>query len=161
MYPKFFTIGVYGSTEDSFFKALTDTGIDMFCDIRLRRGMRGKKYAYVNSTYLQAKLEQLTIGYVHHKELAPSKAIREQQKEADKRDKIAKRDRQQLGDVFVQAYEKEILVDFEVETFANSFAKSQKVVLFCVERDPSACHRSLLAKKLSQNLGITVEHIIP
>ena len=55
---EFYTIGVYGSTEQSFFTKLKENGIDTFCDIRQRRGVRGKKYAYVNSTYLQNKLKE-------------------------------------------------------------------------------------------------------
>ena len=38
---KIFTIGVYGKTADQFFSALTEHQIDVFCDIRQRRGLRG------------------------------------------------------------------------------------------------------------------------
>ena len=48
-----FTIGVYGSTENSFFEKLAQSRIDLFCDIRQRRGVRGSQYKYVNSNYLQ------------------------------------------------------------------------------------------------------------
>ena len=47
-----FTIGVYGLTEDDFFQKLISSSIDTFCDIRRRRGVRGAKYAYVNSKKL-------------------------------------------------------------------------------------------------------------
>ncbi|WP_278752735.1 hypothetical protein, partial [Alistipes putredinis] len=60
---EFYTIGVYGSTEQSFFTKLKENGIDTFCDIRQRRGVRGKKYAYVNSTYLQNKLKEYGIKF--------------------------------------------------------------------------------------------------
>ena len=46
-----FTIGVYGSTENSFFEKLAQSRIDLFCDIRQRRGVRGSQYKYVNSIY--------------------------------------------------------------------------------------------------------------
>ena len=39
-----FTIGVYGSTENSFFEKLAQSRIDLFCDIRQRRGVRGSQY---------------------------------------------------------------------------------------------------------------------
>ena len=71
-----FTIGVYNSTEDSFFGKLTKNHIDMFCDIRQRRGVRGSLYRYVNSNYLQAKLKELGINYTYIKELAPTSEIR-------------------------------------------------------------------------------------
>ncbi len=41
-----FTIGVYGSTEQQFFDKLIENRIDTFCDIRQRRGVRGKEYAF-------------------------------------------------------------------------------------------------------------------
>jgi uncharacterized protein (DUF488 family) len=81
--PKIITIGVYGSTEQDFFQALVDAGVDTFWDIRQRRGMRGSKYAFVNSSRLQAKLRELGIRYLHVKELAPSKQNREVQRVAD------------------------------------------------------------------------------
>jgi len=56
---KFYTIGVYNSTEQEYFKKLTDNNIDTFCDIRQRRGVRGSQYSFVNSNRLQAKLNEL------------------------------------------------------------------------------------------------------
>ena len=46
---KIYTIGVYGSSEEEFFGKLTESKIDLFCDIRQRRGVRGRQYAFVNS----------------------------------------------------------------------------------------------------------------
>ena len=56
-----FTIGVYNSTEESYFQKLVENKIDVFCDIRQRRGVRGSQYKYVNSNYLQNKLAELGI----------------------------------------------------------------------------------------------------
>lgn len=77
---KIFTIGVYNSTEESYFNKLRDNNIDLFCDIRQRRGVRGSQYKYVNSNYLQAKLQGLGINYKYIKELAPTNEIRQMQK---------------------------------------------------------------------------------
>jgi len=46
--PKFVTIGVYGFSADAFFEALQRAGVDSFCDIRYRRGVRGSEYAFAN-----------------------------------------------------------------------------------------------------------------
>lgn len=54
-----YTIGVYNSTEDSYFNKLKINNIDLFCDIRQRRGVRGSQYKYVNSNYLQSKLADM------------------------------------------------------------------------------------------------------
>ena len=83
-----YTIGVYASTEESFFNKLTDNKIDVFCDIRQHRGVRGSKYSYVNIRYLQEKLTQLGINYVYAKELAPTTEIREKQHAEDALKKV-------------------------------------------------------------------------
>jgi len=162
MKPKFVTIGVYGFDEQSFFQALLDAKIDIFCDIRLRRGMRGSTYAFVNSTYLQKRLGELGIRYLHVKELAPDQDIREKQYQEDKKLGIAKRNREELGQAFIQAYQQECLANFDSNEFIKRIGESTKIIgLFCVERNPEACHRSLVAKKLAEDLDIGVEHIKP
>ena len=162
MEPKIVTIGVYGFDKEDFFQALLDAKIDTFCDIRLRRGMRGSTYAFVNSAYLQGRLKEMGIRYVHMKDLAPSQTIREKQKQDDERLGIAKRTRGELGEAFVRAYEKECLSTFNSTEFMEKVAlEGQIIALFCVERKPEACHRSLAAKKLAQDLNWPVSHITP
>jgi hypothetical protein len=34
-------------------------------------------------------------------------------------------------------------------------------VLLCVERDPEACHRSLIARRLTEQCGVMIEHLRP
>ena len=72
-----YTIGVYNSTEQDFFEKLIENRIDTFCDIRQRRGVRGREYSFVNSNYLQMKLDDLGIKYAHILDLAPTTEIRE------------------------------------------------------------------------------------
>lgn len=158
---KIYTIGVYGTSEIDFFKTLLLNRIDLFCDIRQRRGVRGKKYSYVNSTYLQNKLKEYDIDYLHYKSLAPTTEIREAQYEADKINKVAKRDRTVLGEAFTQAYQNEILSSFDTSEFVEKTASYKRICLFCVECLPSACHRSLVAVKLSNVLTIATEHLTP
>lgn len=162
MRPEFLTIGVYGASEADFFQALVAAEVDTFCDIRLRRGMRGSKYAFANSTYLQEKLQMLGITYVHCKNLAPPKEIRQKQGEADRESKTKKRERRTLSQTFIEMYQATCLADFEAEAFAQSFGpETRRVVLFCVEREPEACHRSLVADKLAGDLKIEVKHLLP
>ncbi|HID54778.1 MAG TPA: DUF488 domain-containing protein [Anaerolineae bacterium] len=159
---KIVTIGVYGSTEEQFFQALQEANVDTFCDIRQRRGVRGAKYAFVNSKRLQARLAEMGIRYLHRKDLAPTTAVRQRQKEADKAGKTAKRQRATLGPAFIDAYEEEILADFTAQSLLDDLEPDAQVVaLFCVEREPAACHRSLAAAKLQRELEVEVEHILP
>ncbi len=162
MTPKIVTIGVYGFDCERFFQALIDADVDTFCDIRRRRGVRGSVYAFANSKNLQQKLHELGIRYLYIKELAPTPVIRAKQKQEDQTLGIAKRTREALGESFIQAYEDECISTFDSATFIELLGQNAKVAcLFCVEREPNACHRSLAAKKLAQDLGLQVEHIKP
>jgi uncharacterized protein (DUF488 family) len=160
--PRIVTLGVYGSTEAGFFAALRDAGVDTFCDIRLRRGVRGREYAFVNSRRLQAKLAELGIRYLHFKELAPSRAVRERQMAADKAERTAKRKRTELSKLFIAGYCEERLQGFDSGKFVEQLGPGARVVaLFCVERAAAACHRSLVAERLHRDLGLEVVHLTP
>jgi uncharacterized protein (DUF488 family) len=157
----FVTIGVYGLNEAAFFEALQAARVDTFCDIRWRRGVRGSEYAFVNSARLQRKLADLGIRYLHFRELAPSPEIRKRQFQSDEDAGIAKRKRTTLGAAFIAAYETARLAAFDPRKFVEQLGEARVVALFCVEREPAACHRSLVAGKLEQELGIQVTHLLP
>ncbi len=158
---KFITIGVYGFEESAFFQALQDAGVDTFCDIRWRRGVRGSEYAFVNSARLQKRLEGLGIRYLHFRELAPTPALRKRQTDADKLTGTTKRKRTALGEVFIEGYRAEHLARFDSREFVGKLGPAQTVALFCVEGEPAACHRSLLAERLHSDLGLEIVHVIP
>lgn len=157
---EFFTVGVYGATEGSFFTKLTDSNIDTFCDIRQRRGVRGAKYAFVNSQKLQEKLLDLDVRYTHVKALAPTKEIRDLQKRADQKNGVLKRERGELGNVFIDEYKNDILSKFDFDFFLESLERmgADRVVLFCVEECHKACHRSIVADRLKEK-GYKITHL--
>lgn len=162
MKPKIVTIGVYGFDEDRFFETLRKVKVDTFCDIRSRRGVRGSAYAFANSLRLQARLAELGIRYLYRKDLAPTKAVRDRQAAVDKATKIAKRKRTTLGEAFITAYRSECLASFDPHSLLYDLEEDAEVVaLFCVEKDPEACHRSLVADKLAKELKLEVEDIVP
>lgn len=158
----FITIGVFGFNEAGFFAALQEAGVDTFCDIRWRRGVRGAEYAFVNSARLQKKLAELGIRYLHFRELAPTPALRQRQTQADLAAGIAKRKRETLGEAFISGYLEERLATFDSRKFVEQMGPEAKTVaLFCVEREPAACHRSLLAERLRHDLGLSIIHLTP
>ncbi len=162
MIEKIVTIGVYGFAEAEFFDALQQASVDVFCDVRQRRGVRGATYAFANSQRLQARLAELGIHYLYRKDLAPTTAVRQQQKTADRTSKVAKRQRDQLSQDFIEAYGAEILSQFEPQSLLDELPPTAKVVaLFCVEREPAACHRSLVAQKLAQTFNVPIIDIRP
>lgn len=150
-----YTIGVYNSTEEEFFGKLTTNKIDLFCDIRQRRGVRGSQYKFVNSNYLQSKLRSLGINYEYIKELAPTNEIRQKQKDADKLNHETKKQRTQLGEVFVSEYQRQILSKYNFKQLEELIkeANAFNIVFFCVEEHASACHRSLVAQELCKILS--------
>lgn len=159
-WPRILTTGVYGSTEDQFFGRLAESGVDLFCDVRARRGLRGAQYAFANSRRLQERLRELGIGYVHLKDLAPTQAMRQAQWDEDAVSGEGKRSRTRLGQAFVRGYRQERLSDFDARRFLREVAGgAEAIVLFCVEQSPTACHRSLIAAAIGEQLGITVEHL--
>ncbi len=159
---KIITIGVYGFDEASFFRELQQAGVDTFCDLRWRRGVRGSEYAFANSARLQKQLAALGIRYVHARELAPSPELRRRQYEADKQAGTTKRKRAALSEAFIASYRKEYLGRFDPRKFLKSLGTDARTVaLFCVEREPAACHRSLVAERLQSQTGVEVRHIIP
>ncbi|MFR9546214.1 MAG: DUF488 domain-containing protein [Rikenellaceae bacterium] len=155
---EFYTIGVYGSNEKDFFNKLIQNGIDTFCDIRQRRGVRGSEYSFVNSTYLQAKLHDLDIKYGHELLLAPTSEIREAQKIADANENVSKRSRETLGAVFTSLYKNNILSTFDLDAFIDRLDEigADKIALFCVETKPRACHRSLVGDAIKEKYGFNV-----
>jgi uncharacterized protein (DUF488 family) len=157
----FYTIGVYNTTEEEFFNKLIENKIDTFCDIRQRRGVRGSKYAFVNSNRLQQKLNEMEIKYGHLLELAPSQEIRDLQKEADAQKGEQKRERQQLGQVFVIEYKNKVLTPFDFEGLFEKLNQvgAKRIVLFCVEEHPEACHRSIVAERLKENYNFKITHL--
>lgn len=173
-----YTIGVYGYAEAAFFAALQERKIDLFVDVRRRRGMRGARYKFVNSSYLQAKLAQMGIGYAHLLELAPTPHIRSLQDIADQQQRLQRRsDRQDLCKEYIHEYKRDILrvykrkperrfVAEDALTMARQLAGIKdpqpvlRPVLFCVEGEPRACHRSLAAAEIAKQLGLEVLHIL-
>lgn len=159
---KIITIGVFGFSEAGFFQALQDAGVDTFCDVRQRRGVRGAEYAFVNSQRLQARLAEMGIRYVYCKDLAPTAVVRNEQHRADKMTGTAKRQRAQLSPAFVAAYQEQILNLFNAQTLRDELTlDAQVVAFFCVEREPTACHRSLIADRLAREWEAEVAHVVP
>lgn len=150
--PDVYTIGVYGSSEKEFFQKLAEHKIDTFCDIRMRRAVRGAEYAFANSQRLQDKLANMSVKYLHESRLAPTPEIIKLQDKFDQEHKIPRRKREELTDGFKTAYQNKILSKFDVRQFIKDLERSgsKKVVLFCVEKSPAACHRSLLTNKIKE-----------
>lgn len=158
--PTLRTIGVYGFDRDSFLAALEGAGVELLLDVRQRRGVRGSEYAWANAQRLQAALAEAGIGYSHLKELAPTTEMRQLQYAEDARLGEGKRSRTALAPAYVERYTEEVLDRVDLDPIVRWIGKSSAALL-CVERDPEACHRSLVAERLRREHGFEVEHLRP
>ena len=155
------TIGVYDFTAEAFLAALRDADVRLVLDVRQRRGVRGSEYAWANARRLQAALDAARIGYRHLKELAPTTELRQLQYREDARLGVGKRSRAQLAPEYRERYSREILDGVDLTPVVSMLPAAGLAALLCVERDPGACHRSLLADRLAAEHGVAVIHLRP
>jgi uncharacterized protein (DUF488 family) len=155
------TIGVYGFTAETFLARLRAADVGLLLDVRQRRGVRGPEYAWANSARLQAALAGAGVEYRHHKELAPTTELRQLQYREDDRQGVGKRSRTQLAPEYRERYVAEILDRADLDAVAAELPSDRAAALMCVERDPEACHRSLIAQRLAAQYGVEVIHLRP
>ncbi len=154
------TIGVYGFGRDSFLGALAEARISLLLDVRQRRGVRGSEYAWANARRLQGALAEAGIGYTHLKELAPTTELRQLQYREDAKLGEGKRSRTALAPEYARRYTEEILDRVDLDPIVK-WIGATSAALLCVERDPEACHRSLIAARLERNHGFGVVDLRP
>ena len=155
------TIGVYGFTAQLFLERLREAGVGLLVDVRQRRGVRGSEYMWANATRLQAMLAEADIEYRHRKELAPTTELRQLQYREDDRQGVGKRSRTQLAPEYRERYVAEILNRADLDAVVAELPTDRVTALMCVERDPEACHRSLIAERLAAQYGLEEIHLGP
>jgi uncharacterized protein (DUF488 family) len=159
--PAVATIGVYGFTAERFIAVLREADVRLLLDVRQRRGVRGSEYAWANAGRLQSALAEAGVAYRHHKELAPTTELRQLQYREDDRLGVGKRSRAELAPVYRERYVREILDGVDLAPIVGELPADGAAALFCVERDPEACHRSLIAERMAAEHGVTVVHLRP
>lgn len=155
------TIGVYGFDLETFLTALTAAQVVTVFDVRQRRGVRGSQYAWANSRRLQAALAGAGLAYEHHPELAPTTELRHVQYDEDARQGVGKRSRVELAPEYARRYVDEILDQVDLDPIVATMPTHGTTALLCVEADPEACHRSLIAARLADEYAATVTHLRP
>ena len=155
------TIGVYGFDLPDFVDALRAANVGLLADVRQRRGVRGSEYAWANSLRLQAALADAGVGYEHWPSLAPTTELRQLQYAEDAREGVGKRSREVLDPEYRERYITEVLDRADLDALVAEIPADAALALFCVERDPEACHRSLVAARLAEDFGVAVSHLRP
>ncbi|WP_084469551.1 DUF488 family protein [Jiangella gansuensis] len=62
---------------------------------------------------------------------------------------------------YTRRYTTEILDRADLTTIVSALSSGGTAALLCVERDPEACHRSLIAQRLAERHRVTIEHLRP
>lgn len=159
--PGMVTIGVYGFDAESFLRRLREADVRLLLDVRQRRGVRGPQYAWANARRLQAALAGAGVAYEHHPELAPTTELRHVQYAEDDRRGVGKRSRRELAPEYARRYTAEILDRADLAPIVAALPATGTAALLCVETDPEACHRSLVARRLAHHHDIPVTHLHP
>lgn len=159
--PAVATIGVYGWTLDAFLAALRAANVTVVLDIRQRRGVRGPAYAWANAKRLESALAEAGIACRHHPELAPTTELRSLQYREDERLGVGKRARVELAPAYRERFTREILDGVDLAPLVAGLPPDASSALLCVEREPEACHRSLVAERLAAEHGVSIRHLLP
>ncbi|MDQ6835232.1 MAG: DUF488 domain-containing protein [Actinomycetota bacterium] len=159
--PEIATIGVYCFTAEAFLDTLQAADVRRLIDVRQRRGVRGPHFTWANAIRLQALLAGAGVAYSHHRELAPTTALRQLQYREDHLAGVGKRSREHLAPAYVQGYVAAILDQAPLELLLDELPDQGRAALFCVECAAGACHRSLIAQRLRERHGFSVLHLTP
>lgn len=159
--PRVATIGVYNFDADTFLAALRGAAVELLIDVRQRRGVRGPEYGWANSKRLQAALADAGVAYSHRPELAPTTELRALQYHEDDAQGVGKRSRTELAPEYISRYTREILDEADLGAVVAEMPAGGTTALLCVERDPEACHRSLIAERLAAEHGAGLLHLRP
>jgi uncharacterized protein YeaO (DUF488 family) len=95
------------------------------------------------------------------KNLAPTTELRQLQYREDDRRGVGKRNRIALAPEYAERYTREILDPFDLGALVAELPGDSVTALLCVERDPEACHRSLVAERLRAENGLPVTDLRP
>lgn len=140
------TIGYEGRDIDGFISELQESGIDTLVDVRDIPLSRKKGFS---KTPLSERLKENNIEYIHLKELGSPKDLREKVK-AD-------------GDYeyFFNEYSEYIQTQTQVMENLYRVVINNNSCIMCFEKDPSTCHRLILAQELKRKDGdsLTINHI--
>jgi uncharacterized protein (DUF488 family) len=141
--PNILTIGYEGATLEAFLQALAAARVTRVVDVRELANSRRKGFS---KTALAAALREAGIGYQHERALGTPRPLRQRVRAT--------------GDLqeFFAAFRRHLagqgpLLDQLARTLMGP------VALLCYERDPSHCHRSVVAAALARRVDAPVRHL--
>jgi uncharacterized protein (DUF488 family) len=124
-----FTIGYEGRTVEELIEALLARGVDRVIDVRELPLSRRKGFS---KTALAEALDRAGIDYVHVREAGNPF-------------------RRDPGGRVLARYRDHLARTPEVVATVIDVARGRRAALLCLERDPSQCHRAILATAIANH----------
>ncbi len=135
-----FTIGYEGTTQPDFIAALQAAGVKRVIDVRALPLSRRPGFS---KTPLKNALAEVGIDYVHLRALGTPPAGRE----AARKGRHAELERIYFGQL-------ELPEAMVAAAEMRDLAADKPSALLCFERDPGACHRSLLLNAVANDAEV-------
>lgn len=140
----FFTIGYQSHNPSSFLRLLSANGVGLVVDVR--RNPTSRKRGFSKES-LQRLVARVGIEYLHLPDLGTPPAIRKFY--------------QRTGDVAValRRYEKYLRLQRDSLRELTGLVRCKVLCLLCLESDYTSCHRSVIARELSEMTGWLPVHL--
>jgi uncharacterized protein (DUF488 family) len=145
---KLATIGYEGAPQEAVFDALEAAGVDVLVDVRAVTSSRRPGFS---KSHLAGGLPERGIDYVHLRGLGTPK---------EGRMAVRRGDHQGLKRIF-GAHMKTPEARHDYEALLGHLRNGKKICLMCYEHDPATCHRTIIAERVEQELGLKIEHLAP
>ena len=145
---KLATIGYEGASQKAVFDALRDAHVDVLADVRAVTSSRRPGFS---KSHLASALSELGVSYMHLRDLGTPKEGRLAVKSGDV---------PAMHRIFAKHMKTpEALHDYEA--LLGLVKSGRKVCLLCYEHDPGQCHRTIIAERVHDQLGVRIEHLTP
>lgn len=139
------TIGYEGATVGDLIAALSAAGVATVIDVREAPVSRRKGFS---KSALAAALAEAGLDYVHLRALGTPKPGRDAARQGDM---------ERFHGIFAAQLATPEAQAGLVRT--AEIMRAGKACLLCYERDPRACHRSLVLDALAERMALEVEHL--
>lgn len=131
----FFTLGYESHTLKSFLHLLNKHRIQILIDVRQRPISRKPGFS---KRSLNLTLSQAGISYLHYPDLGTPPHLRKFYIQTGK------------VETTLRKYEKYLKSNVNLLNSLVEFLSTKRLCLLCLEKDHNACHRSVIAKKLTE-----------
>ncbi|PJF38939.1 MAG: hypothetical protein CUN54_09780 [Phototrophicales bacterium] len=140
-----YTIGYEGCSPEAFISTLLDAGVQHLIDARTRPNSRKEGFS---KKALSSKCTEAGIDYTHHRALGTPPELMTRVRENNG-----------YGDVLMSEYRGHLLTQDDALQKAVQVASVTSSCILCFERDPSDCHRRVVAEELSRRTKQKIIHL--